>query len=162
MPRGRPRSASQTLSGGEKKPPVKKKGPHLVDRHVGLRVRQRRTVLGLSQQSLAAHLGMSFQQVQKYESGMNRISASRLLTLAQLLQADVGYFFDGLPSDPHQATLGEAEAASGAVHLDWHKRETLELVRAFCGITDPAIREQLISLIASCGQGLVDRELTMP
>lgn len=73
-------------------------GPHPVDLHVGKRLKQRRMLLDLSQQALGAHLGLSFQQVQKYERASNRISASRLYALAQILNVPVGFFFEGLPA----------------------------------------------------------------
>jgi len=133
---------------------VKEAGPHPTDRHVGLRLRERRTILGLSQQGLAGFLGMSFQQVQKYESGMNRISASRLFILAKFLHTEVGYFFEGLPSDASQGDPARTDAgsASEASVQGWHKRETLELVRAYCAIPDQRVREQLVLLISSCSQ----------
>ena len=82
---------------------VAKDGPHPIDAMVGARVRQRRTLLGMSQESLGEAIGLTFQQVQKYERGVNRISASRLFGLARVLEVPVSYFFDGI-QDPASET----------------------------------------------------------
>ncbi len=112
---------------------IAKDGPHPVDAHVGSRVRLRRTLLGMNQTQLGEALGLTFQQVQKYERGTNRISASRLYQLSQILDVPVSFFFDEL--------VDEANAASpDNISL---KRETLELVRAYYRIRDPAARKHL-------------------
>jgi transcriptional regulator with XRE-family HTH domain len=80
-------------------PTVANDGPHPVDRHVGRRIAEKRVSLGYNQSELARALGITFQQVQKYEKGFNRISASKLWTTAEFLQADVGWFFGGLDAD---------------------------------------------------------------
>jgi len=82
-------------------------GPHFVDLHVGARVRMRRKALGISQQAFAAALGMSSPQVQKYESGANRLSASKLWLAAEALQVPVTYFFEGLPAAPPSGAWGD-------------------------------------------------------
>ncbi len=115
---------------------IAKDGPHPVDVHVGSRVRLRRTLLGMNQTQFGEALGLSFQQVQKYERGFNRISASRLYQLSQILDVPVSFFFDEL--------VDEAKAGSpDDISL---KRETLELVRAYYRIRDPAARKRLYDM----------------
>jgi transcriptional regulator with XRE-family HTH domain len=88
-------------------PLPRKKAPNPIDQHVGSRVRMRRLMLAMSQEKLGAALGLTFQQVQKYERGTNRIGASRLQQISQILQVPVAFFFEGLPSElaPYEATL---------------------------------------------------------
>ncbi len=136
------------------------KKAHPVDAHVGKRVRERRTVLGFSQQQLGETLGVSFQQVQKYERGTNRISASRLYRLANFLDAPVSFFFDGTPEG---ASLDSSErskaAADGSEPVLYIKRETLELVRAYYKISDPQERQQIRRLCtALSGQSAQDED----
>lgn len=137
-------------------------GPHPVDLHVGRRLRQRRTLLDLSQQALGAHLGLSFQQVQKYEGGGNRISASRLYLLAQILNVPVGYFFEGLPafsgttpvSDMRHDLLPGGSCANCGCGMDAGSdasRETLKLVGAYHRIERPALRMKLLALVRDLG-----------
>ena len=116
---------------------VAKHGPHPVEVHVGSRVRLRRTLLGMSQTQLGSALGVTFQQLQKNERGMNRIGASRLWQLSQVLDVPMSYFFEGLDEG--------AKAWSPDDMLV--KRETLELVRAYYRITDPKIRKRLFELV---------------
>ncbi len=116
---------------------VAKHGPHPVDAHVGSRVRLRRTLVGMNQTQLGSALGVSFQLIQKNERGMNRIGASRLWQLSQVLDVPVSYFFEGLDEG--------AKAWSPDDMLV--KRETLELVRAYYRITDPEIRKRLRVLV---------------
>lgn len=110
-----------------------------VDRHVGERVRQRRTLLGLTQEQLAAALDISYQQIQKYETGANRISAGRLFEIAQKLESSVGYFFEGLEPD------GETH---GLPH-GGRSRTTIELVRNFNEIDDTTVRNAVSGLVRS-------------
>ncbi len=107
---------------------VKEDGPHPIDVLVGRRARERRMLEGMSQTAVAEKLGLTFQQLQKYEKGLNRISASRLYELAQIFDVPVAYFYEGM------------EAGKGAPDDTLTKRETLELVRAYYKITDPAVR----------------------
>src|SRR5258707_12207569 len=120
--------------------------PHPVDVHVGSRVRLRRVELGMSQEKLAAALGLTFQQVQKYERAANRISASRLYHLCRILGVRVGFFYDGL--DPARAANpGLAEAPAEPFESDpLRQSETIELVEAFYAIGDPAVRRRLFEL----------------
>jgi transcriptional regulator with XRE-family HTH domain len=128
-----------------------------IDAHVGARVRLRRTLLGMSQEKLGDALGLTFQQVQKYERGVNRIGASRLFDLARVLDVPIGFFFDDLPPEmggnvavrSRPSLYGFAEAQDGLEDENMSKRETLELVRAYYRITDPAVRKRVFDLIKS-------------
>lgn len=104
--------------------------PHTVDIHVGKRVRQRRWMVGMTQQQLAEKVGIKFQQIQKYETGMNRISASRLWDIADALNVPVSFFFEGLREDANQDT----ETTVPEDILD--NREALELVRSYYAIPE--------------------------
>jgi transcriptional regulator with XRE-family HTH domain len=128
-----------------------------IDAHVGSRVRLRRTLLGMSQEKLGDALGLTFQQVQKYERGVNRIGASRLFDLARVLDVPIGFFFDDLPPEmggniavrSRSTFYGFSEAQNGVEDDSMNKRETLELVRAYSRITDPAVRKRVFDLIKS-------------
>ncbi len=124
--------------------------PSPVDVHVGARLRQRRTLLGMSQTTLGDAIGVSFQQMQRYERGANRIGASRLFDLAWVLDVPVEYFFDDMPAAvaASSPTLRGGKAEQPPIYdLDpMAKRETLELVRAYYKITDPELRKRLREL----------------
>lgn len=125
-----------------------------VDAHVGSRLRLRRTLLGLSQEKLGDAVGLTFQQIQKYERGANRIGASRLFEFSRILNVPVSFFFDDMPSELYsldgQQQAGLAEQGDDTVSDDpLTKRETLELVRAYYKISDPAIRRHLFELTKS-------------
>ncbi len=128
--------------------------PNPIDVHVGKRLRLRRTLLGMSQEKLGELLGLTFQQVQKYERGANRIGSSRLFELGQILDVPVSFFFDDLPEAAGgvsgYAVPGLAEERAAFEHADealpLDKRETLELVRAYYRIADPAVRKRLFEL----------------
>lgn len=125
-------------------------GPNPIDIHVGTRLRLRRTLLGLSQETLGEAVGITFQQLQKYERGANRISASRLFNLSQVLGVPVSFFFEDLSTGetPRKAATNEVELEAMA------RRETLELVRAYYRIADPAIRKRAFDLVkALAGEG---------
>ncbi len=115
-----------------------------VDAHVGSRMRQRRSLLGMSQGQLGEVLGLTFQQVQKYERGTNRVGASRLWDLARALNVPVSFFYDGLENE-----AAKDIAAPGPDPLA--KRETIELVRAYYGIKDVAVRRRICDLLRSLG-----------
>ncbi len=115
---------------------VSKDGPHPVDIQVGRRARECRTLEGMSQTAVAEKLGLTFQQLQKYERGHNRISASRLYELAQLFDVPVSYFFEGMEGGKNAPSRDEMVT----------KRETLELVRAYYAISDPDVREKIRKL----------------
>ena len=126
---------------------VAKYGPNPVDVHVGSRVRLRRTLLGMSQEKLGEALGLTFQQVQKYERGVNRIGASRLFHLSQILDVPVSFFFDEMPELSPDAMPGLAETKQEEFQPDpLVKRETIELVRAYYKIGNPKARKRLFEL----------------
>ena len=123
--------------------------PNPIDIHVGKRVRLRRTLLGMSQEKLGKAVNLTFQQVQKYERGTNRIGSSRLYQLSQVLDISVSYFFDGLPSEfSGLKAPGLADVKIASFEGDpLVKRETLELVRAYYRITDPSVRKRVFELV---------------
>lgn len=107
------------------------------DAHVGQRLRQRRWMLGMTQLQVGNRVGIKFQQVQKYETGQNRISASRLWDLAKALDVPVGYFFEGLPEAPAgSAPLAEAEGDAAACGDPMADRESIELIRSYYAIAE--------------------------
>ncbi|HIJ38364.1 MAG TPA: helix-turn-helix transcriptional regulator [Rhodospirillaceae bacterium] len=126
--------------------------PNPVDVHVGGRVRLRRTLLGMSQEKLGEAIGLTFQQVQKYERGANRIGASRLFDLSLVLDVPVSFFFDDISEgtskqSPRMMVAGFAEEPLPMLDGDpLTKRETLELVRAYYRITDPQVRKRVFEL----------------
>ena len=129
--------------------------PRPVDVHVGSRLRQRRTLLGLSQEKLGEAVGLTFQQIQKYERGANRIGASRLFQLANVLDVSVAYFFDEMPGEV-QKTRGDYAAPKDADKIEdaqagdpMARRETLELVRAYYRIEDTKVRKRVFELTKS-------------
>ena len=119
--------------------------PNPVDVHVGARVRLRRTLLGMSQERLGDAIGLTFQQVQKYERGANRIGASRLYDLSRVLDVPVSYFFEEMGDAVPTAGMG-GESADSFQSNPMMKRETLELVRAYLRIADPQIKRRLFEL----------------
>jgi transcriptional regulator with XRE-family HTH domain len=125
------------------------KKPNPVDQHVGSRVRLRRMLLGMSQERLGESMGLTFQQVQKYEKGVNRIGASRLFQISKILDVPVQFFFEEAPhGDGHAAGPGLAEADSEAFILEFlNSREGLELNRAFVKIADPKVRKSVVDLV---------------
>jgi len=126
--------------------------PNPVDVHVGGRVRQRRTLLGLSQEKLGEALGLTFQQVQKYERGTNRVSASRLFDLSRVLDTDMNFFFEEMPPEvaarsPSRLHGMAEEAVAYQPSPDpATRRETLELVRAYYRIRHPDLRRRLFEM----------------
>ena len=129
--------------------------PNPVDIHVGSRVRLRRTLLGMSQEKLGGALGLTFQQVQKYERGTNRIGSSRLYQLSRILDVPVSFFFDDMPDEVVAGGDGLAEAAQSRFNQqDLSKRETLELVRAYYRILEPNIRKRVFDLVKALGPQL--------
>ena len=123
------------------------KAPNPVDKYVGSRVRMRRIMLSMSQEKLGESLGLTFQQVQKYEKGTNRIGASRLQQIAEILQVPVSFLFEGGPSAPAQAG-GMSEAPSPAYVADFlATSEGLALTRAFTRLTDPKLRRSIVDLV---------------
>jgi transcriptional regulator with XRE-family HTH domain len=140
--------------------PERESRPSPIDVHVGSRIRLRRTLLGMSQERLGDALGLTFQQVQKYERGVNRVGASRLFDISRVLDVPISFFFEDMPegmdatpiSGPRGRMYGFAEAQepfSNGVDDNLTKRETLELVRAYYRITDPAVRKRMFDLMKS-------------
>ncbi len=129
--------------------------PHPVDIHVGARVRQRRKLLGWSQTGLGDALGLTFQQVQKYESGRNRIGSSRLFKLSQVFDVSVNHFFEDIPADVAASSpangRGRAKKPSRYELDPMVKRETLELVRAYYKIENAKIRKRVYELTKTLG-----------
>lgn len=126
--------------------------PNPVDIHVGSRVRLRRTLLGMSQEKLGEAIGLTFQQVQKYERGANRIGASRLYELSKVLDVPVSFFFDDMkPEVSGGKALGLNEAPADFDSKDLSKREILELARAFDKIRDEKVRKRILELTKSLG-----------
>src|ERR1041384_3669600 len=124
-----------------------KKAPNPIDKHVGSRVRMRRMMLGMSQEKLGDALGLTFQQVQKYEKGTNRIGASRLQQISLILQVPVAFFFEGAPPPPGGAP-GFAEAPSPAYVTDFlATNDGLSLVKAFMRIPNAKLRRRVVELV---------------
>lgn len=126
-----------------------KKSPNPIDKHVGSRVRMRRMMLGMSQEKLGDALGLTFQQVQKYEKGTNRIGASRMQNIARILQVSVEFFFEGAPggqavdgSAPSPAYIGEFLATS----------DGLALTKAFMNVKDSKTRHTIVTLVQQIGK----------
>lgn len=121
------------------------KKPNPIDIHVGGRVRLRRMMLGMSQEKLGEQLGITFQQIQKYEKGTNRIGASRLQNIASVLSVPVGFFFDGAPG---QGEATPSDSKSGSYVVDFlSSSEGLQLNRAFVRISDPKVRRRIVDLV---------------
>jgi transcriptional regulator with XRE-family HTH domain len=133
--------------------------PSPIDVHVGSRIRLRRTLLGMSQERLGEALGLTFQQVQKYERGVNRVGASRLFDLSRVLDVPISFFFDDMPESLtstyggqiNRRTTGFSDMQDSFTDDALNRRETLELVRAYYRITDPAVRKRVFDLIKSMG-----------
>ena len=127
---------------------VNKKQPNPIDIHVGGRIRLRRTMLGMSQEKLGEQLGITFQQVQKYEKGTNRVGASRLQNIAAILGVPVAFFFEDAPGDAGDAAVdGLSENSSTYVVNFLSSSEGLQLNRAFVKISDPKVRRRIIDLV---------------
>ena len=117
-------------------------GPNPIDRHVGLRIRLRRKELGISQEKLAESIGLTFQQVQKYERAANRVSASKLWEVARALETSISYFYEGLPTD------GELRYQAGPKLEDFLlTTEGMELARYFPQIQQSGVRRQIVELV---------------
>jgi transcriptional regulator with XRE-family HTH domain len=120
-------------------------GTKRIDQHLGERIRLRRAELGLTLEQLAEALDVSYQQIQKYETGANRISASRIFEMARKLDVDMSYFFEGLPLDERTEQL--------PLEHGGRQRSAIELVRKFAQIDDPQIRTTIAGLV----KAIVDR-----
>jgi transcriptional regulator with XRE-family HTH domain len=130
-------------------PTATKKSPNPIDIHVGSRVRLRRMMLSMSQEKLGLQLGITFQQIQKYEKGTNRIGASRLQHIATVLSVPVAFFFEDAPGTPDEPA-GFREGRSGSYVVDFlSSSEGLSLNKAFVRIQDPRIRKRVVELVKS-------------
>jgi transcriptional regulator with XRE-family HTH domain len=127
--------------------------PQDVDRHVGSRVRMRRMMVGMSQEKLGDSCGITFQQIQKYEKGTNRIGASRLHQIARILEVPVEFFYEGAPSDQGsgETPVGDGNARSMTEFLA--TSEGLELVKAFTAIKDQKVRRRIVDLARAVAAG---------
>jgi transcriptional regulator with XRE-family HTH domain len=121
-------------------------GPDPIDKHVGTKLRARRTKLGMSQTTLADALGMSFQQVQKYEKGANRIGAGRLQHIAQILKMPVQSFFEGLPEDEQRRAPTDAPDAQYVTDY-LATSDGLNLTKAFMQIPNANLRRSIVNLV---------------
>ena len=131
-----------------------KDSPNPIDVHVGARLKLRRTLLGISQEKLAGSIAITFQQIQKYERGINRIGASRLFDLASVLDVSVDYFFDEMPAQvagqsPARRNGAAVEAGTEPGYDMMARRETLELVRAYYQIGNEGVRKRLFEMTNS-------------
>ncbi|OAV52726.1 transcriptional regulator [Rhizobium sp. WYCCWR10014] len=131
---------------------MKAKSPNSIDVYVGNRVRVRRKTLGMTQNGLAELLGITFQQIQKYEKGTNRIGASRLQRISEILRVPVGFFFENGGSGP-------IDGATNELNSFLSSKEGLALNKAFIAIEDPNIRQKLVALARSlAAAGLPDSD----
>ncbi len=146
-PRARKRVKKQTS----------RRGPHPIDIHVGFRVRLRRNLLGMSQEKLGRAIGLTFQQIQKYERGGNRVGASRLFNLGRALDGPVSFFFEDLSpaaaGGGKRRARGLSEAPAPPLEPDTlSKRETVELIRAYYQVPDPKLRKRVLDLLKALGK----------
>lgn len=129
-----------------------KKKPNPTDVHVGSRIRLRRNMLGMSQEKLGELLGITFQQIQKYEKGSNRVGASRLQAISSILNVPVSFFFEDAPGS-ERSQPGFAEDNSTSYVVDFlSSTEGIQLNRAFVKISDPKVRKRIVDLVKSLAQ----------
>src|SRR5712691_3129871 len=127
--------------------------PNPVDVHVGARVRTRRLLIGMNQETLARALGLTFQQVQKYEGGANRVSASRLSQIAEILGVPISHFFSDLDPDGAEPSAHDREARERL-----QRPETIELIRAYYAIADQRMRHQFLEMVKTAAQSHEPRQ----
>lgn len=139
--------------------------PHPVDVYVGRRLRLKRTILGMSQEAVGKQIGVTFQQIQKYERGINRMGASRLYDFARALGVQISYFFEGYGDyaieDGTSLDMSEPEA-SKFEHEKINNRETLEVMRAYYRIKNPALRKRVVDLIKAMAAEDTDDSRSQP
>jgi transcriptional regulator with XRE-family HTH domain len=135
---------------GRRRRTAKRDGPHPIDVHVGARIRHRRAVLGLNQTELAERVGVTFQSIQKYERGTNRVSASRLQEIAEVLNVPISHFFEGLSAS--ETVISGEVPASGLT-----TQEIRDLNGAFASIKDKTVRQAVLHLLKGvAGRGTLD------
>lgn len=148
----RRRDTPQAL--GSRRAAVMKKALNPIDKHVGARVRMRRMMLAISQEKLGDALGLTFQQIQKYEKGTNRISASKLQQIARLFQVPVSFFFDGAPELPGQKRQEGASAPSPAYVSEFlATADGQALTKAFGRLRDPKLRRRIVDFVEQVAEG---------
>jgi transcriptional regulator with XRE-family HTH domain len=148
-------SSVSLLAGREELYETTGRKPNPVDVHVGTRVRYRRMIVGMSQEKLGEKMNLTFQQIQKYEKGTNRIGASRLFQLSKILDVPVGYFFEDAfaNASPTHAMQGLHEPEQEGYLLDFlNSREGLDLNKAFAKIQDPKVRRRVIDLVRALSE----------
>jgi transcriptional regulator with XRE-family HTH domain len=148
-------SSVSVLAGNDEFFETSGRKPNPVDVHVGSRVRYRRMIVGMSQEKLGEKMNLTFQQIQKYEKGTNRIGASRLFQLSKILDVPVGYFFEDAfaNSAPSHAIQGLHEPEQEGFLLDFlNSREGLDLNKAFAKIQDPKVRRRVIDLVRALSE----------
>jgi len=134
-----------------------KKKPNPIDAHVGARIRLRRNMLNMSQEKLGESLGITFQQIQKYEKGTNRVGASRLQAIASILGVPVSFFFDDAPGAESNGNGGLNEETINSDVMDFcGSAEGLQLNRSFVKISDPKVRRKIIELVRTLGAEIAD------
>jgi transcriptional regulator with XRE-family HTH domain len=144
--------------GEERMADQSKKKPNPIDAHVGARIRMRRNMLGMSQEKLGESLGITFQQIQKYEKGTNRVGASRLQAIASIMEVPPAFFFENAPTDELTAGEGFAEVASTTLVMDFFSSaEGIQLNRAFSRIEDPKVRRKIVELIKALSPDDTDK-----
>ena len=131
---------------------IAKKVPNPIDKHVGSRVRMRRMMLSMSQEKLGEAIGLTFQQVQKYEKGTNRIGASRLQQISNILQVPVSFFFEGAPNMPGHAGMGEAPSPA-YVNDFLATSDGLSLTKSFIKIKSSKLRRRIVELVEQMAEG---------
>ena len=134
---------------------VRKPRAKPLDGHIGQRLRQRRTLIGMSQEKLADAVGLTFQQIQKYEKGTNRIGASRLWQFCRVLDVPPSYFFEAISSTPYAEEPMSAVVTvptRGRSKDPLTRRQTLELVRAYYRISDPNVRRNIFDLVKNLSE----------
>lgn len=135
-----------------------KKEPSPIDVYVGSRVRLRRTLLGFSQDKLGKCIGLTFQQIQKYERGTNRIGSSRLYSLSQILDVPVSFFFDDIPDDVSDKIHKTIKGQTASVDLEkMSSKETMKLLSNYYGIEDESVRKSVFSLIKTLRNNSLDK-----
>ncbi|MEZ5783045.1 MAG: helix-turn-helix transcriptional regulator [Rhizobiaceae bacterium] len=129
------------------------KKPNPIDIHVGGRIRMRRNMLGMSQEKLGESLGITFQQVQKYEKGTNRVGASRLQDIASIMNAPVAFFFEDAPGSEGASSTGRLEESPSGFAMDFTSNsEAMALNRAFVKITNAKTRKRIIELVKALAE----------
>ena len=132
---------------------MNRKAPNPIDIHVGSRIRLRRVLINMSQEKLGEQLGITFQQVHKYEKGTNRVGASRLYRISQVLGVPVSFFFEDIAGESH-AESGFAETQSERYVVDFiSSAEGLQLNKAFLRISDPRVRRKVVELVQAVSNG---------